>query len=241
MRRRSPTIAWALTVGALSACGVIPAPPGPLEADFVPQITASPSASNASASADGFSIEQRLAVRVRVETCTGWATGSGWVLSSNQVITNRHVAEGATRIEVTTYDGRDFVVNSSVVAAVPDLALLTLDDVFTEAAEVSVVDPHLGIPLTVVGYPLGQALSVEQGSFVDSEVDSLGGSGAAVWLIDAHIDHGSSGSPVYDKNGDVVAIVYAGDENWDALAWPASWLEDLLADPSGWTDNTAAC
>jgi len=239
--RRSLAFACALAVGGITACGVIPAPPGPLEADFVPQITAPSTASAEPASADGFSTEQRLAVRVRVETCTGWATGSGWVLSSNEVITNRHVAEGATRIEVTTYDGRDFVVKSSVVAEVPDLALLTLDDVFTESADISEVHPRVGIPLTIVGYPLGQELTVEQGKFVESEVESLGDSGATVWLIDATIAHGSSGSPVYDTNGEVVAIVYAGDDQWNALAWPASWLQDLLEDPAGWTDNTADC
>lgn len=241
MTRRPQAFTLVLAVGALTACGVIPAAPGPLQTDFIPQVTSSASASPESASADGFSTEQRLAVRIRVETCNGWATGSGWVLSSNQVITNRHVAEGATRIEVTTYDGHDYEVNSSVIATLPDLALLTLDDVFTEAANVSVVEPRAGIPLTVVGYPLGDALTVEEGTYIDSAADTLGASGADVWLIDAHIEHGSSGSPVYDKNGDVVAIVYAGDDQWDALAWPASWLEDLLADPSGWTDNTAAC
>lgn len=228
-----------LAVGAMSACGVLPAPPGPLETNFVPEVA--PASASAKATSDGFSIEQHLAVRIRVETCTGWATGSGWILSSNEVITNRHVVAGATHIEVTTYDGRDFVVNSSLVANTPDLALLTLDDVFTESATTAEIDPENGAPLTIVGYPLGQSLKVEKGHFIDTEADSLTESGEDVWLIDAHIDHGSSGSPVYDAEGNVVAIVYAGDSQWDALAWPASWLHGLLADPTGWNDNIAGC
>lgn len=228
-----------LAAGAVAACGVIPAPPGPLETQFIPQAT--PAAATSEPASDGFSTAQHLAVRIRVETCEGWATGSGWILSSHEVITNRHVAQGATRIEVTTYDGRDYVVNSSLVAKTPDLALLTLDDVFTESATLAEIDPTNGAPMTIVGYPLGQALTVEKGQFIDTEVDSLTESGEDVWLIDAHIDHGSSGSPVYDADGNVVAIVYAGDSEWDALAWPTSWLQELLDDPTGWTENIAAC
>ncbi|NTV40180.1 MAG: trypsin-like peptidase domain-containing protein [Demequinaceae bacterium] len=237
--RLAAGVCAALAAGALSACGVIPSPPGPLETQFVPEVT--PSAATAAATTDGFSMEQHLAVRIRVETCDGWATGSGWILSSNEVVTNRHVAEGATRIEVTTYDGRDYVVNSSLVAKTPDLALLTLDDVFTEQATMAEIDPKNGDPMTIVGYPLGQELAVEEGRYVSTEADSLGESGESVWLIDAHIDHGSSGSPVYDADGKVIAIVYAGDSEWDALAWPSSWLQGLLDDPSGWTANTASC
>lgn len=228
-----------LAAGAVAACGVIPAPPGPLEADFVPSV--SPASASAEPTTDGFSMEQHLAVRIRVETCTGWATGSGWILSSHEVVTNRHVVEGATHIEVTTYDGHDYVVNSSLVAKTPDLALLTLDDVFTESATMAQIEPANGAPMTIAGYPLGQALTVEEGKFIDTEVDSLTASGEDVWLIDAHIDHGSSGSPVYDTNGAVVAIVYAGDAEWEALAWPTSWLRGLLDDPTGWSDNTPAC
>ncbi len=228
-----------ITAGAVAACGVIPAPPGHLETNFVPQVTAA--APTARATSDGFSTEKHLAVRIRVETCDGWATGSGWILSSHEVITNRHVAAGATHIEVTTYDGHDYVVNSSLVAKTPDLALLTLDNVFAESATMAEIDPADGTPLTVVGYPLGEALTVAEGHFLKTEVDSLSESGQDVWLIDAQIDHGSSGSPVYDADGNVVAIVYAGDSEWDALAWPSSWLQRLLDDPTGWTDNTTTC
>lgn len=237
--RLAPCACLVFAAGALVGCGVIPAPPGPLTTDFVPDVVAATPI--AGATSDGFSTEQHLAVRIRVETCQGWATGSGWILSSNQVITNRHVVEGATHIEVTTYDGRDYLVNSSVTAATPDLALLTLDDVFTESATLTVLDPVRGTPLTIVGYPLGEALNVAEGAFIDTEADTLSDSGADVWLIDAHIDHGSSGSPVYDAAGSVVAIVYAGDSAWDAIAWPVSWLQSLLDDPTGWTENTPAC
>ena len=229
----------ALVVVAVTDCGVIPVPPGPLETDFVPEATEV--AVTEVPTSDGFSLQQQLAVRIRVETCDGWGTGSGWILSSNEVVTNRHVAEGATHIEVTTYDGRDYVVNSSVIALTPDLALLTLDDVFTESATIAQVDPKSGAPLTIVGYPLGSALTVEKGRYLNNESDELGASGEDVWLIDAHIEQGSSGSPVYDEDGRVVAIVYAGDSAWDALAWPTSWLQSLLDDPSGWTANTATC
>lgn len=228
-----------VVAGALAACGVIPAPPGQLHTDFVPEITAAPATSQATS--DGFSTEQHLAVRIRVATCTGWGTGSGWILSDHEVVTNRHVIAGATSIEVTTYDGREFTALSSKVAKVADLGLVTLDSVFTETAQYQVTSLDARAPITIVGYPEGQALTVEDGFYVNTEKDSVDASDQLVWLLRAHVMPGNSGSAVYDDTGKVVAVVYAGDDQQTTLAWPVSWLDELIKNPSGWQDNAATC
>ena len=224
---------------ALAACGVIPAPPGPLQTNFVPEASAAPATSQATS--DGFSIEQHLAVRIRVATCTGWGTGSGWILSDHEVVTNRHVIAGATSIQVTTYDGREFTALSSRVASVADLGLITLDKVFTEKAQyqVSSLDPLA--PITIVGYPEGQALKVEGGHYLKTEKDSVDATDKLVWLLRASVKPGNSGSAVYNDQGKVVAVVYAGDDYETTLAWPVSWLDELIKNPSGWKDNTTTC
>ncbi len=238
--RAATSVAVAAAVLVTASCGVIPTPPEALPSDFYPDATASAGPSDVTTS-DGFTREQHLAVRIRVETCTGWATGSGWILSNNQVVTNRHVIEGATHIEVTTYDGRDYIALSSQVAAVPDLGLVTLDAVFTETATHKVVTPQHEDEIVVVGYPSGQELKVQEGEYWRNQIDDVGDTGEAVWLLKAEAKPGSSGSAGYNGDGDVVAVLYAGDDIGTSLAWPVSWLEDLLEDPSGWTDNTTVC
>lgn len=239
--------AGAILTAALAACSAVPTPPPPLPSDFYPDAASAPTASGAAPSeatdamVEGFTRSQRLAVRLRVETCSGWSTGSGWILSGNEVVTNRHVIEGATRIEVTTYDGRDYLALSSRVAGTPDLAVVTVDEVFGETATTAEVTPEQDDTLVVVGYPSGDQLTVQTGEYWGKQADTVGNSGEVVWLLRAEAKPGSSGSPVYDENGDVVAILYAGDDAGTALAWPVSWLNDLLEDPTGWTENATDC
>lgn len=228
------------TAFALTACGVIPAPPPALDANFIPDVV-SPTIDPSAAASDGFSTEQHLAVRIRVETCEGWATGSGWILADNQVVTNRHVIEGGTRIEVTTYDGRDYPVISSQVAPVADLGLLTLDSVFTETAEYEISGATFLDPLTIIGYPSGSLLTVEEGHYLGTGLDEVGDTGELVWSLRGPVQPGSSGSAVFNPDGKVVAVVYAGDEFQTAIAWPVVWLDRLIKDPAGWEANPPAC
>jgi len=225
---------------ALAACGVIPGPPPPLDANFIPEAV-SPTFDPTAVTSDGFTTEQHLAVRIRVETCDGWATGSGWILSDHEVVTNRHVVEGGTRIEITTYDGRDFTVASSQLAPVADLALLTLDSVFTETAEYEITSMRFLDPTTIVGYPSGEKLVVEEGHYLSAEMDGVGDSKQLVWSLRGHVEPGSSGSAVYNDEGKVVAVVYAGDEFQRSVAWPVVWLDRLLDDPTQWEPNTNTC
>lgn len=225
---------------ALAACGVIPGPPPPLEANFVPEVAA-PSFDPTAVASDGFTTEQHLAVRIRVQTCDGWKTGSGWILSDHQVVTNRHVIEGGTDIEVTTYDGRDFTVTSSQVAPVADLGLLTLDSVFTEHAEYAITDLQYLDPVTIVGYPSGEQLVVEEGHYLGADIDAVDDTNRLVWMLRGHVEQGSSGSAVYNDDGKVVAVIYAGDSFTSSIAWPVVWLDELIKDPTMWKANKTTC
>lgn len=230
----------ACAVLTLAGCGVIPGSPPPLDTNFIPEVPA-PTFDPSTATSDGFTTEQRLAVRIRVQTCTGWATGSGWILSDHEVVTNRHVVEDGTSIQVTTYDGRDFTVKSSQVAPVADLALLTLDSVFTDTAEYEITSMQSLDPITIVGYPSGEKLEVQEGHYLNAEVDAVGDTQELVWSLRAHVEPGSSGSPVYNDEGKVVAVVYAGDNIEFSVAWPVVWLDRLLQDPTQWEPNANVC
>lgn len=241
--RRSHTpmrlLALALAAATAGACSVLPTSPEPLPDNWVPEITAS--AGGGDITSDGFSPAQRVAVRIRVETCTGWGTGSGWVINDSQVITNRHVIEGATHIEVTTYDGKEYVGLSSQVAPVADLGIVTLDPVFTEFATPVDEPMVVGSAITVVGYPSGQELTVAPGTFVDWTKDGVGNTLESVLLLEVHAEPGSSGSAVYNEDGEVIGILYAGNEENTAEAWPTKWLFELLDGETAWQPNGGSC
>src|SRR5690606_36919775 len=102
--------------------------------------------------------QQHVAVRLRVSDCHGWGNGTGFILDENHIITNKHVVEGALHIEVTTYDGRDFVAIESKIAPVADLAIVTVDGQFQDVVELSDRKLTVGDTVTIVGYPEGQHL-----------------------------------------------------------------------------------
>ncbi len=233
-------MAGVLVLAGATGCGVLPAPPDALDADFVPSLEPSPYL-QADVAADGFTYQEHYAVRIRVATCTGWSTGSGWILNETQVVTNEHVVAGARSIEVTTYDGRDYVASYSQVAPVADLALLTLDPVFTEWATWEVRDLQDDESIYVVGYPDGQAMHTSRGHFWGPTTDDVGDTGEEVWELEAEVHPGSSGSPLYAEDGVVVGTIFAGDEHGYAMAWSNSYLKDLLDGTVLWSPNDPAC
>lgn len=224
-----------------ASCGVLPPlPPAVLPPTAIPSVE-STLAFDGPDTIDGFTAQQHVAVRLRVTDCGGWSNGSGFIIDESRIITNKHVVEGATHIEVTTYDGRDYVAIDSLVAPVADLAIVTVDAQFADVAELSDRSLTVGDPVTIVGYPEGQRLTVEDGYFVRTEVDSVLDTGEHVDAIRAHTLPGSSGSAVFDEDGKVIGIVYASDtEQWTG-AWNVRWLKELLDDPSLWQANPAPC
>jgi S1-C subfamily serine protease len=243
IRRRALAASAVATAAALtaSACGPLPPPPpGALPPTAIPTIE-STLAFEGPTTNDGFTPQQHTAVRLRVADCQGWGNGSGFILNENQIITNKHVIDGATHIEVTTYDGRDFVATASQVAPLADLAIVTLDTTFTDIVELSDRTLAVGDPVTIVGYPEGQALEVEDGFFVTTELDDVGDTGEYVDIFNAHTLPGNSGSAVFDEDGKVVSILYSSDTLRSSGAWNVSWLKELIADPSLWQPNPAPC
>jgi V8-like Glu-specific endopeptidase len=113
--------------------------------------------------------------------------------------------------------------------------------VFAEAAEYEITGMRFLDPTTIVGYPSGEQLVVEEGHYLNAEMDSVGDSKQLVWSLRSHVEPGSSGSAVYNDEGKVVAVVYAGDDFQRSIAWPVVWLDRLLDDPTLWEPNNNSC
>ena len=242
LRAASATASALLATGLLLAgCGPIPPlAPAALPATEIPHVEPTVDVNGVNTT-DGFTPQQHTAVRLRVTDCQGWGNGTGFVLDENHIITNRHVVEGATHIEVTTYDGKDYIATSSQVAPLADLAIVTLEPVFTEFVTFSDDTLERGDPVQIVGYPEGQALHVEDGFYESDELDDVGDSGEQVQVFNAHTLPGNSGSAIFDENGEVISILFASDLDRASIGWPVAWLQELLADPSMWESNPASC
>ncbi len=159
--------------------------------------------------------------------------GTGFnIRDYGMIVTNRHVISNAQNITVSflgegTFQAREWIVSPDV-----DLALIFLEEEglpILSLEEMSL--PVFGEEVFIIGNPLGFPRVMMQGAVEGYRHDADGTK--QVMEIRAPIHKGSSGSPVFNKKGEVVAIVYAAVEGKDnegikGLAIPVSRLHQFL-------------
>lgn len=134
------------------------------------------------------------------------ARGSGFFVAADRIITNRHVIEGSSRVEVHLLDGKKYPVKGVLaVDGEGDIALLQVDVPAAMAVPLPIVRsvPREGESIVVVGNPFGLEGSVSNG--IVSAVRDISGYGRII-QITAPISPGSSGSPVVNMLGQVIGI-----------------------------------
>ncbi|GIG54317.1 S1 family peptidase [Demequina activiva] len=241
MRRTPLAVALATGTLAIAGCAPLPTAPQELPATFIPEVEAPSPWPEMPVGEDGFTVVERVAVRVSAVTCDSYQTGSAWVLDENTVVTNRHVVEDAVEIELTSYDGRHYTGTSSVLDATADLALVTIDGTFPEAATIAQDPAEQGEQLYVVGYPEGDILTTTPATFQGQAPETLGEGQDDIDVLWAEIKQGNSGSPLADVNGEVVGVIYAGNDGGGASSVTHESLMDFLTDESTHEPNEAAC
>lgn len=151
---------------------------------------------------------KRLTVRVRNVGCAGVAIGSGFALSRDILVTNRHVLAGASVLQVSTWNGKSYSVSTAAVGQLGDLGIAVVDGRLPQIG-------HFGRPprshanVVAVGYPRGGPLTLSHGVVVD-RVDGgrLGIPGDVVRLT-ARVRPGNSGGPLLNRSGRIAGVVYA--------------------------------
>ncbi|MEM9738867.1 MAG: Do family serine endopeptidase [Pseudomonadota bacterium] len=138
--------------------------------------------------------------------------GSGFFISPDGfIVTNNHVVEGATEIEVVLEDGRE--LSAEIVGTDPstDLAVLKVDEgdafPYVEFATQSLV--RRGDWVLALGNPFGLGGTATAGIVsADGRRNQLGRSSTYTDFlqIDAAINRGNSGGPTFDLNGRVVGV-----------------------------------
>jgi putative serine protease PepD len=154
-------------------------------------------------------------VSIHTGTRQGDAAGSGVVISDDGLIlTNAHVVEGATSIEVDFHDGS--TGEARLIGAVPenDVALIKVEDLgdAVVAAELGSSDAlQVGDEVVAIGNALnlGQDPSVTTGivSALGRSLNSPTGDTLTDLIqTDAAINPGNSGGPLVNSSGQVVGI-----------------------------------
>ncbi len=221
-----------LTVMVVTACGTVsdllPPRPERLVINETP-VLPTPTPGSVTLSPDGFRTTERVAVRVRNVGCDGVSIGSGFAISSNRLVTNRHVVAGATTLQVSTYDGQDLLVEASGTAVLADIAIVETSSPLPAAVELAASDPEIGADVEIIGYPGGGRLTSSTGKVLAYEEDPLNANVGEVIVTSAPAEPGSSGSPLYATSGRVGGVVYAADpEGTHSVAVPVTTLMTLL-------------
>ena len=144
----------------------------------------------------------------------GIATGSGFLIDTEgHIVTNNHVVEGATRVEVKL-GSSDTSHTAEVVGTDPatDVALLKVDVPTDQQHPLSLGDSskvQVGDPVVAIGNPFGLDRTVTSGivSALQRQIQAPNGfSISHVIQTDAAINPGNSGGPLIDSSGSVIGI-----------------------------------
>lgn len=138
------------------------------------------------------------------------ASGSGVIVDASQgyVLTNAHVVENATNIEVTTKDNRR--LTAKLVGRDPDtdIALLQIPASGLTAVPIGDSDRlQVGDFVLAIGNPFGLGQTVTSGIVSALGRSNLGIEGYEDFIqTDASINPGNSGGPLVDLQGRIVGI-----------------------------------
>jgi len=151
-------------------------------------------------------------VALRATTPSGDRFGSGVVFRSDgHVITNFHLVDGATSIELTCADGKSHAAHPAGTDPESDLAVLAVDDSTMEPAVLgSARALRVGQTAIVIGAPAGPqgSPSVTAGVIagLGEVVEVAGHAFYDMISTDAMIGPRASGGPLVDRSGAVVGI-----------------------------------
>ncbi len=166
----------------------------------------------------------------------GQAQGSGFFISADgYAVTNNHVVDKATTVEVSTDDGKTHT--AKVIGTDPrtDLALIKVDGgsnfPYVKLAETS---PRIGDWVLAVGNPFGLGGTVTAG-IVSARGRDIGAGPYDDFLqIDAPVNKGNSGGPTFNTEGSVIGVNTAifspsGGSVGIAFAIPADTVKTVVA------------
>jgi putative serine protease PepD len=176
------------------------------------------------------------------QSSTASAEGSGFVYNKQgDIITNDHVVSGASNIKVTFWNGRTF--KGEVIGTDPstDLAVIHV------SAPASLLTPltlansdkvQVGDGVIAIGSPFGYAQTVTSGivSALHRQMTSPSNYVISDSIqTDAPINHGNSGGPLINTQGQVIGVnsqiqSASGDSAGVGFAVPSNTIRSVVSD-----------
>src|SRR5271155_5093437 len=137
----------------------------------------------------------------------GQAQGSGFFISADGfIVTNDHVVDHATEVTITTADGKSMPAKVIGIDSKTDLALLKAQGSDFPYVNFASQAPRVGDWVIAVGNPFGLGGTVTAG-IVSARGRDIGSGPYDDFLqIDAPVNHGNSGGPTFNAEGDVVGV-----------------------------------
>ncbi len=162
--------------------------------------------------------------------------GSGFFISADgYAVTNNHVVDGASKVEVTTDDGQIHTAKVIGTDARTDLALIKVEGGSNfPFAKLSDGKPRIGDWVLAVGNPFGLGGTVTAGIVSAMGRDIGNGPYDDFIQIDAPVNKGNSGGPAFNTEGDVLGVntaIYSpsGGSVGIAFSIPASTVKNVVA------------
>ncbi len=149
---------------------------------------------------------------------TGEVSGSGFILSEDgYIITNYHVIEyaqaGDLPVTVVLHDGTEYEARIVGMEDMNDIAVLKIDATGLNPVAIGDSDTlQVGDEIYAVGNPLGElefSMSTGHVSALDRTVSTQDAEAISMFQIDAAVNSGNSGGPVYNDRGQVIGVVTA--------------------------------
>ncbi len=139
----------------------------------------------------------------------GRSLGSGFIIdATGLVVTNNHVIKGADEIEVILDDGRSFPATVRGADKRTDLALLQIEskDTFPHVNFGNSDSARVGDWVIAIGNPFGLGGTTTFGIVSARGRDINNGPYVDYIQIDASINRGNSGGPLFNSSGEVIGV-----------------------------------
>lgn len=186
-----------------------------------------------------FSIEKQVYKEKTKNVKEPKGNGSGFFVGKNIIVTNNHVVEGASEIEISIQTASGVKTYTSKVLCadkINDLALLLVDD--TEFHQLSSIPYNIyqrtievGTSIFTMGYPVAHVMGSEI-KVTDGIISSRTGYQGQIstYQISAPIQPGNSGGPMFDRKGNLVGVTSSGiiEANNVGYAIKSSYLYQLI-------------
>jgi S1-C subfamily serine protease len=220
----------------------------PLISEAIGGITTSPELPHGATDTPALTRAASSVVRVvgNAYACGQSQSGSGFVVSTNRVITNAHVVAGVDQPVVETPGGQTLTGHIVYFDSQDDLAVIAVNGMTAAPLRLtSSLAP--GSKAVTDGYPYGgpySSVAAQVLSIDTANIKSIYGDGSApreIYSLATTILSGDSGGPLLDTSGEVAGVVFAKSSTTANLGYAMTMTEvNPVADQAARLSATVA-